>query len=40
MKSIIEAARKTIETEAAAIKGLADFIDKDFEQVVGLLMTF
>ena len=40
MKSIIEAARKTIETEAAAIKGLADFIDKDFEQVVELLMTF
>jgi arabinose-5-phosphate isomerase len=40
MKSIIEAARKTIETEAAAIKGLADFIGKDFEQVVGLLMTF
>jgi arabinose-5-phosphate isomerase len=40
MKSIIEAAKKTIETEASAIKGLTDYIDKDFEQVVGLLMTF
>jgi len=40
MKSIIEVAKKTIETEASAIKGLTDFIDKDFEQVIKLLMTF
>jgi arabinose-5-phosphate isomerase len=38
MKSIIEAAKKTIETEASAIKGLSDFINKDFENIVTLLL--